>query len=57
MKLDAEQRGLADAYFLLRHPGWSWHDLHDAPADVVRLMRYIEHMEAQAAEARRRSDG
>lgn len=55
MKITPETRAVADAYFLIRHPGWSWHDLDSAPAEVVRMMRLIEHTEAEIAEARARS--
>ncbi len=33
---------LADALFLHEHPGWSWRDLQDAPAVVVKHLRAID---------------
>ena len=43
---------LGDALFLVAHPGWSWRDLEEAPADVVALIR--THDLEQAHESRRR---
>lgn len=49
--INADRR-LADALFLHRHPGWSWDDLQNAPADVVALMRLVDQAETKAANAR-----
>jgi hypothetical protein len=41
---------LADAYFLVDHPGWTWRDLEEAPEDLVDTMREIRN--ARIAQAR-----
>ena len=33
---------VADAFFLVNHPGWTYDDLHAAPADVIAMIRLID---------------
>jgi hypothetical protein len=33
--------------FLLDHPGWSWRDLQDAPAEVVAIIRKYDSTEVK----------
>lgn len=45
-------RDLADALWLVAHPGWSWRALQETPADVIELMNAAETMRAEMAEKR-----
>lgn len=47
---------LADALWLVDHPGWTWRDLQETPAAVVDLMSRAEGMRADTA-AKRASRG
>lgn len=43
---------LADALWLVAHPGWTWQTLQATPADVVDLMARAENIRADVAQKR-----
>lgn len=55
--MSAPSQDFTDAYFLRRHPGWTWRDLQETPADIVDLMLLMDRMEADVAKSRNTSKG
>lgn len=53
----APSQDFTDAHFLRRHPGWTWRDLQETPADIIDLMLLMDHMEADVAKSRSNSKG
>ena len=43
---------LADALWLVSHPGWTWDALQSTPADVLDLIARAEAAEASARKSR-----
>lgn len=38
----SDDPNLADALFLVDHPGWTWRALQETPADVIALIHRSE---------------